>query len=102
MDRDPGGGLAIDPRPCCPQATASARQPPETLAAALPSGLVIVADAPGYPAGGEAAVRVDRPRARREGEPLSPLALVNEGGEVFAWCCGHRRACLSLASGVLW
>src|SRR5689334_6274474 len=43
MDRDPGGSLAIDPRPCCPQATASARQPPETLAAALPSGLVIVA-----------------------------------------------------------
>ena len=47
-----------------------------------------------------AAVRVDRPRARREGEPFSPLALVDEGGEVFAWCCGHRRACLSLAGGV--
>ena len=48
-----------------------------------------------------AAVRVDRPRARREGEPFSPLALVDEGGEVFAWCCGHRRACLSLAGGAL-
>jgi transposase len=27
--------------------------------------------------------------------------FVDEGGEVFAWCCGHRRACLSLAGGAL-
>ena len=26
---------------------------------------------------------------------------MDEGGEVFAWCCGHRRACLSLAGGAL-
>jgi hypothetical protein len=53
VDRDPGGR----PSDRLPAVLARKRQPQhgssETLAAALPSGLVIMADAPDYSAGGE-------------------------------------------------
>jgi hypothetical protein len=91
------GGLATGRRPCWPASdslstAARRRWPPRRHRAwsSWPTPRTIRRAV-------RAAVRVDRPRARREGEPFSPLALVNEGGEVFAWCCGHRRACLSLA-----
>jgi hypothetical protein len=94
------GGLAIGPRPCWPASdslsTAARRRWPPRWHRAWSSWPTPRAIRRAV----RAAVRVDRPRARCEDEPFSPLALVDEGGEVFAWCCGHRRACLSLAGSV--
>src|SRR6266566_3098564 len=96
------GGLAIAPRPCWPASDSLSTAAPGDAGRRAAIGPW---SSPSTPEAIRRAVRglvrVDRLRARREGEPFSPLALVDEGGEVFAWCCGHRRACLPLVGGAL-